>query len=118
MIDDQTTATTAEICLLAGFSKQRLGKLEDAGIVKRTSKDQWPLAATMQELLKDARERSDAHGAARAKLDSLRAQREGLKLQRECNDLVRLSEFKTAIDAVAFCVLKHLDPLPSRIGGR
>ena len=118
MIDDKTTATTAEICLLAGFSKQHLGKLERAGIVKRAVKDQWPLAATMRALIEDANARAAAHSASRAKLDDLRAKREALKLQRECHDLVRRSEFETAIDFTAFTVLRHLDPVPARLAGR
>lgn len=118
MVDDQTTATTAEICLLAGFSKQHLGKLEAGGIVKRTAKDQWPLAATVRALIGDANARAAAHSASRARLDDLRAQREQLKLQRECFALVKRSDFEEGIDAMAHVVLKHLSPLPARLGGR
>jgi phage terminase Nu1 subunit (DNA packaging protein) len=116
MIDEQTTATTTEICLLAGFTKQRLGKLESQGIVTRLGRDQWPLATTMRALLSDARERSEAHSAARAELDKLRTAREQLKLKKECSEVVYLHEFQTAIDAVAFSVLQRLAPLASRIG--
>ena len=118
MIDEQTTASTAEICLLAGFTKQRLGKLESQGIVTRRGRDQWPLAATMRALLADARVRSEAHSATRAKLDELRAQREQLRIQRESHDLVRLADFTAAITAVAGAVLKHLSPLSAQIAGR
>lgn len=118
MIDEQTTATTAEVCLLAGFTKQRLGALEGQGIVTRLGRDQWALAATMRAILTDARARSEAHSAARARLDQVKIEREQLRLAREAGTLVRLSEFSEAIDGVAYCVLKHLAPLPSRLGGR
>ena len=118
MIDAKTEVSTRELCSIADLTKGRLSQLETGGIIRRVDRDRWRLVETMQALLKDASERSDKHSAQRAKLDELRAAREELKLRRECNDLVRLSEFKTAIDAVAFCVLRHLDPLPARIGGR
>ena len=39
-------------------------------------------------------------------------------MRRECHDLVKRSDFEEASDAVAYVVLKHLAPLPSRLGGR
>lgn len=58
MINDDTTATTAEILLLIDLSKQRLSQLEQAEIIKRLDKDRWPLVATIKALLADARRRS------------------------------------------------------------
>jgi hypothetical protein len=118
MIDEQTTATTREVCLLAGFTKQRLGKLESQGVVTRIGRDAWPLATTMRAIFSDARERSEAHSAAKVHLDKLRAAREELRLKKECNAVVKLSDFQEGIDAMAYVVLKHLAPLPSRLGGR
>ena len=118
MIGDQTTVTTAEICLLAGFSKQHLGKLEAGGIVKRAGRDQWPLVLTMRAIFADARERSAAYSEAKIHLDKLRAAREELKLKKECHEVVYRREFEEGIDGVAYVVLKHLSPLPARLGGR
>ena len=118
MIDDQTTATTAEICLLAGFTKQHLGRLEAGGIVKRAGRDQWPLVLTMRAILADARQRSAAYSEAKINLDKLRAAREELKLKKECHEVVYRREFEQGIDGIAYVVLKHLSPLPARLGGR
>ena len=118
MIDEQTTATTTEICLLAGFTKQRLGQLESQGVVTRSGRDRWPLVATVRALLTDARARSDAHSQARARLDNLKAQREKLRLMKECREVCYVSEFKELTDQVAFSVLNRLSPLPAQIGGR
>jgi hypothetical protein len=118
MIDEKTTATTAEICLLAGFTKQRLGQLESQGVVTRDARDQWLLAATMKALLSDARERSDAHSAAKTKLEQLKAASLELRLKKECHELVYRSELQQANDALVFSVLNRLAPLPAKIGGR
>jgi hypothetical protein len=58
------------------------------------------------------------HSAARSKLEQLKAAREELRLKKECNEVVYRREFDQLVDAVAFAVLKHYSPLPSRIGGR
>ena len=69
-------------------------------------------------LIEDARARSEAHSSARSKLEQLKAAREELRLKKECNEVVYRREFDQLVDAVAFAVLKHDPPLPSRIGGR
>jgi hypothetical protein len=118
MIDDTTTATTNEICKLAAITKQHLGRLEANGIVRRSGRDQWPLVATMNALLTDAKQRSDAHSVARTRLDDLKAQREKLRLMKECREVCYVREFKELTDQVAFSVLNRLSPLPAQIGGR
>jgi hypothetical protein len=118
MIDENTTATTAEICLVAGFTKQRLGQLESQGVVTRSGRDQWPLAATVRAILSDARARSDAHSGARARLDDLKAQRAKLRLMKECREVCRVSEFEDFCLAVYGAHVKHYGPLAARIGGR
>jgi hypothetical protein len=118
MIDEQTTGTTAEICLLAGFTKQRLGQLESQGVVTRSGRDQWLLPATIRALIADARARADAHSASRARLDDLRASREKLKLMKESGEVCYMSEFIEAGDNLVYVVQNRLAPLPAQIGGR
>jgi hypothetical protein len=118
MIDDTTTATTNEICKLAAITKQHLGRLEANGIVRRLGRDAWPLVATMNSLLTDARQRSDAHSQARARLDDLKAQREKLKLMKECREVCRVSEFEEFCLSVYGAHVKHYGSLAARIGGR
>jgi hypothetical protein len=118
MIDENTTATTAEICLVVGFTKQRLGQLESQGVVTRAGRDAWPLASTVRALITDARARSDAHSASRARLDDLRASREKLKLLKECREVVYTREFDEFGLAVYAAHVRHYGPLAARIGGR
>jgi hypothetical protein len=118
MIDEQTTASTNEICLMAGFTKQRLGQLESQGVVTHAGRDAWPLAATMRSLLSDARARSDAHSASRARLDDLRAAREKLKLMKESGEVCYMHEFMEAGDQLVYVVQNRLAPVPGQVGGR
>ena len=118
MIDAKTEVSTRELCEIADLTKGRLSQLENAGIIKRSGRDRWRLVETTRALIEDARARSEAHSAARSKLEQLRAAREELRLKKECNEVVYRREFDQLVDAVAFAVLKHYSPLPSRIGGR
>jgi hypothetical protein len=118
MIDAKTEVSTRELCEIADLTKGRLSQLENAGIIKRSGRDRWSLVETTRALIEDARARSEAHSAARSKLEQLKAAREELRLKKECNEVVYRREFDQLVDAVAFAVLKHYSPLPSRIGGR
>jgi hypothetical protein len=118
MIDAKTEVSTRELCEIADLTKGRLSQLENAGIIKRSGRDRWRLVETTRALIEDARARSEAHSAARSKLEQLKAAREELRLKKECNEVVYRREFDQLVDAVAFAVLKHYSPLPSRIGGR
>jgi hypothetical protein len=81
-------------------------------------RDAWPLVATMNSLLTDARQRSDAHSAARARLDDLRASREKLRLMKECREVCYTKEFDEFGLAVYAAHVRHYGPLAARIGGR
>jgi hypothetical protein len=118
MIDAKTEVSTRELCEIADLTKGRLSQLENAGIIKRSGRDRWRLVETTRALIEDARARSEAHSAARSKLEQLKAAREELRLKKECNEVVYRREFDQLVDAVAFAVFKHYSPLPSRIGGR
>ena len=118
MIDAKTEVSTRELCEIADLTKGRLSQLENAGIIKRSGRDRWRLVETTRALIEDTRARSEAHSAARSKLEQLKAAREELRLKKECNEVVYRREFDQLVDAVAFAVLKHYSPLPSRIGGR
>ena len=118
MIDAKTEVSTRELCEIADLTKGRLSQLENVGIIRRSGRDRWRLVETTRALIEDARARSEAHSAARSKLEQLKAAREELRLKKECNEVVYRREFDQLVDAVAFAVLKHYSPLPSRIGGR
>jgi hypothetical protein len=97
MIDDKTMATTAEILLLADFSKQRLSQLEQAGVVKRAAKDSWPLAATIKALFADARQRSQEYSEAKTRFETIKADREKLKLMKEAKEVVPASDIEALL---------------------
>ena len=118
MIDDKTMATTAEILLLADFSKQRLSQLEQAGVVKRLSKDQWPLAATIRALFADARQRSQEYSEAKARFETIKAEREKLKLMKEAKDVVPASDLEALLMFFTGQLLPFLGSFPALVGGQ
>ena len=118
MIDNSTTATTAEILLLIDLSKQRLSQLEQAEIIRRIDKDKWPLVATIKALLADARRRSSEFSEAKARLERIKADRERLKLMRETKEVVPASDLTAFIDFMAGTILPVLGALPARLSGR
>jgi phage terminase Nu1 subunit (DNA packaging protein) len=83
MIDAKTEVSTRELCEIADLTKGRLSQLENAGIIKRSGRDRWRLVETTRALIEDARARSEAHSAARSKLEQLKAAREELRLKKE-----------------------------------
>jgi hypothetical protein len=117
MIDDSTIATTAEILLLADFSKQRLSQLEQAGVVKRAAKDSWPLATTIKALFADARQRSQEYSEANAKLENLKVAREKLKLAKESRDVVPASDIETLLIFFTGRLLPFLSAFPIHVAG-
>jgi hypothetical protein len=118
MINDKTMATTAEILLLADFSKQRLSQLEQAGVVKRLGKDQWPLAATIKALFADARQRSQEYSEAKARFEAIKAERERLKLMKESKDVVPAGDLEALLLFFTGKLLLFLSAFPVHIAGR
>jgi hypothetical protein len=117
MIDDKTMVTTAEILLLADFSKQRLSQLEQAGVVKRAAKDAWVLAPTIRALFADARQRSQEYSQAKTKFETIKAEREQLKLKREAHDLAPVAETTASLSQFAMWVVAELESMPAAIFG-
>jgi hypothetical protein len=118
MIDDSTMATTAEILLLADFSKQRLSQLEQAGVVKRFSKDQWPLVATIKALFADARQRSTEYSEAKTQLENIKVEREKLRLAKEAKDVVPASDLEALLMFFTGQLLPFLGSFPALVGGQ
>lgn len=114
MIDESAEATTAEICLLSGYVKSRLGQLEAVGIIRRTAKDCWPLAATMRALVEHARTRSEAYSEAKGRMEIARAKALELKLAREEGRLAPLQEWYDALNIIVGKILTALIGLPNR----
>ena len=113
-----TTITSEELRRLTSYSKAQLVELEQAGIIERAAKNTWSIG-TVTKIVARLRERGRRPvDDDRARFEAARAAREELRLKKECNEVVYRREFDQLVDAVAFAVLKHYSPLPSRIGGR
>jgi hypothetical protein len=114
MIDDSTEATTAEICLLSGYVKSRLGQLESVGIIKRNGKDCWPLAATMRALVEHARARSAAYSEAKGRMEEARAKALELRVQREEGKVAPVQAWYDALVTIIGKIVTGLDALAPR----
>jgi len=113
MIDEKTTASTAEICLLAALTPQRLSQVEREGVVQRAGRDEWPLVATVRRLFDDARSRRTA-SAARLRWEEARAEMEQLKVQQRRGELCRLEDAAALLEETLGSLMSDLDALPAR----
>jgi hypothetical protein len=106
---------------MTGLSKSGITTFEQQNIIRRVAPNTWPMPDTMVALVTLVtylRTRKPAISDDHSRWEKARALREELRIQRESHQLVRLSDFQEAVDSMAFVVLKHLAPLPSRLGGR
>jgi hypothetical protein len=114
MIDQDSKATTAEVALLAAITPSRLSQLERAGVVKRSGRDQWLLAETLNKLFADARSRNEATSSARQRFEEARAAREELKLaesRRKLHDAAVAEATELTLEAINM-VVADLEALP------
>jgi hypothetical protein len=118
VIDDATVANTNEICKLAAITKQHLGRLEQQGIVRRSGRDEWPLVATMNSLLVDARQRSSEYSEAKAKLEQLKIERERLRLAKEAKEVVPAGDLEALLMFFTGQLLPFLGGFPALVGGQ
>jgi hypothetical protein len=115
MIDATTEVSTAELCAIVDLTKGRLSQLENAGIIKHSGRDRWPLIATVRALLKQAQERSVAFSEAKAKLENLKVEREKLRLAKEAHDLAPVAETTASLSQFAMWVVAELESMPAAI---
>jgi hypothetical protein len=116
MITAETVATSAEICALCAFSKQRLGALEREGIVRRSGQNAWPLVETIGKLFEHARAQRSAISEARARWEAARAKREEQRAEREASRAQRKrdEEFDLAWKACWHILVSKLVAVPAR----
>lgn len=113
-----STCTSEELRELTNYSKAAIIALEQAGVIKRSATNEWPLPDTLVALMKHLRERKSPASDGRIKWENARARREEMKAQREAGNSIPLSTFKTLVDQCAFTSLKWLDAIPARLAGR
>lgn len=112
-----TIATATALAAHLFCSREAITRLQKQHILERLPAGGYDLDDCRRRVLEHLRQRKPA-GEDRRRFERARAEREELRIRRECHDLVKLSDFMEGIDAVAYVVLKHLAPLPSRLGGR
>jgi len=115
-MDADTTATTAQLSELTGFSKQYLHTLEQERVVSRIGRDQWLLAPTIRSLIAHLRSenRRGQRGVANARLADMKAQALAVRLQRETNELVPFDQVQEALDMVLGTLITGLMSVPAR----
>jgi hypothetical protein len=118
MIDDKTIATTAEICSLVGFTKQRLGGLERDAVVQRVGRDAWPLVATIRKLFEHAKAQRSAQSEARSKLLAAQQRLADLRYQRAAAELVTVADYHSAIAMLSGWFVAALERLPATAPAR
>ena len=114
MIDDSTAATSAEVCALAGFTKQRLGALERDGIVQRNGRDSWPLVTTIRKIFEDMRAKRNEASAADARWRNARARDQEIKTAQRLGKLVDVDEIYFAMETLAGLVRSEHVSLAAR----
>jgi hypothetical protein len=94
--DDSTLASTAQICQLAHFSRQRLNALQAEGIVQPVGRGEWPLVATLNALFEHLRTQRDTVSDTRREWEKVKVERERLRVARESHEVINRSEFDDA----------------------
>jgi hypothetical protein len=112
-----TVATATALAAHLFCSREAITRFEKQHILERLPDGGYDLDDCRRRVLEHLRQRKPV-GEDRRRFERARAEREELRIRRECHDLVKRSDFEEGIDAVAYVVLKHLAPLPSRLGGR
>ena len=112
-----TVATATALAAHLFCSREAITRLEKQHVLERLPDGGYDLDDCRRRVLEHLRQRK-LPGADRARWEKAKAEREELRVRRECHDLVKRSDFEEGIDAMAYVVLKHLAPLPSRLGGR
>jgi hypothetical protein len=108
---------TQEMCAILGFrSAISLGKLERSGWIKRVSKNQWPLGATVQGYVKCLRESRHAHTSdATLKLREAQLRRIEAANEREARNVIRMTDALECVEIFGGAVITELCGLPARI---
>ena len=114
MIDDNSTATTAELCALLGCTKAHLSHLERDGVISRADRNRWPLVKTVRAVLNQARAQRNALSEARLAWEKARAEREALRVARETHVLVEGAEFDLAWQMTIGPLVAALVEVPPR----
>jgi len=114
IFDDSTMASTADICRLAGFTKQRLSALEHEGVVRRAGRGEWPLVATLNALFENLRTQRDAVSDTRREWEKVKVERERLRIDRERHEVVDRGEFTAAWTICWGIVVAKLVGVPAR----
>ena len=88
------------------------GERQSRALRNSTFSNVSPTAATIWTIAGGAFSNTCDSASRSAKIavgfERARAEREELRIRRECHDLVKRSDFEEGIDAVAYVVLKHL----------
>jgi hypothetical protein len=115
-IDDATTASTAELCLLLGCTKGHIAHLARDGVIAQTDRNEWPLAKTVRAIVEHMKAQRSAISESRARWEAARAKREEQRAEREANRAQRKrdEEFDLAWKTCWHILVSKLVAVPAR----
>jgi hypothetical protein len=111
----QDTASTDELRRLTGLSKSGITTFEQAGIIKRSAVNTWPMPDTLVALVTHLRTRKPAISDDHARWERARALREERKAALEARELCWMSDFTTSQSVMTGLVFAGLDATASRL---
>ena len=112
-----TTATTAGMARLLGFSRQNLEKIAAAGWVKPRAPNCWPIIENFQGVLKFARDekRRSTKSASDSRVATARAREIELRTAKRAGELCETEEAFAVVDEIFGGLRSDLSGLPARV---
>ena len=114
----QQLATVTALSLHLDVSREQIVRLEKQGVIERLPSGDFDLDVSRVRYLRHLRERRPGGGEHRKAFEKARADRERLKLMKECGEVCYMSEFIEAGDQMVYVVQNWLEPVPGQVGGR
>ncbi len=108
--------STKQIVALAEIGEDRLAQIEQAGFIKRTARNRWPVVETLVGLVRFYRDQNRRGPKSEADAEWRRAKAREIQIriaERE-HKLIALEEVFTAWDFCIAVLVTHLTSVPAR----
>jgi phage terminase Nu1 subunit (DNA packaging protein) len=111
----QEKLSTAELIALTNFSRPYLNALENADVIRRDGRDQWPIG-TIHAIIQHLRHenRRGRRSEASDRLANIKAEALEVRIKRESAELIPMIEVREVITAICGGIVSRLAGLPAR----